>query len=145
MDNVDAGALECTRPANVPLLVKACGHLDERHCLLALLGGHGERRNDRSIATGAIDRVLDREHIRISNRLLYEALDGGGEGFVGMMHEDVGLTNLREHVDGLVVVCRQAGWDLGLPGAEPEIRAPDLGQHAKTAQVERWTNRKHLA
>ena len=145
MDNVDAGSLQSTSPANVALLVKTSSHLDERNRLLALLGGDGERWHDWSVTTGAVDRVLDRQHIRVGNGLLHEAFDRGGEGFIGVMHEDVGLANLREHVDGFVVVCRQAAWYLRLPRAKTEIRATDLCQHTKATEVQGWTNRKHLS
>ncbi len=49
VDDVDPGLLECLRPADVGLLVESRGQLDQRHHLLAILGGADQRADDRAV------------------------------------------------------------------------------------------------
>jgi hypothetical protein len=64
VDHLHAGALEIARPADVGFLVEARLELDQRGDGLAGLGGFGERLDDRRVGLGAIERLLDRDHVR---------------------------------------------------------------------------------
>ena len=110
-----AGALKGTGPADIALLVEARGYLHQRHGLLALFGGDRQGRHDRGVTAGAVDRVLDRQHLGVGHRLLDEALHRGGEGFVRVVDENIPAADLREHVHGRIVGGDEALRHLGLP------------------------------
>ena len=62
--DVRAGLLQHAGPLDVGLLLEAGFQLDERHDLLARLGRLHERRDDAGfVATGPVQRLLDREHV----------------------------------------------------------------------------------
>ncbi len=92
------GGLERPRERDVRQLVESSLQLDERHDLLAGLRGADERMDDRAVRRGAVQGLLDREHVGIARRLLHERLDRGRERVVGVMHEDVAPPDRREHV-----------------------------------------------
>ena len=74
--HVHARFFEHAGPFDVGLFVEARLQLDERDDLLALLGGLDQRAHDRALGPGgAVDRLLDREHVRVGGRLLDELLD----------------------------------------------------------------------
>src|SRR6476620_8742446 len=79
IDNVTARALERSGPLDVGLLVEAGFDLDQRHYLLARLGRVDERVDDRRVAGGAVQRLLDGEDMRVGRRLLDEPLHARGE------------------------------------------------------------------
>ena len=69
--DVRARLLEHAGPFDVRLLVEARFQLDERDHLLARFGRLDERRDDAGlVAAGAVQRLLDREHVRIARGLL---------------------------------------------------------------------------
>ena len=85
--DVGAGLLEHAGPFDVGLFLEARLELDERNDLLARLRGLGQRRDDAGlVATGAIERLLDREHVRITRRLGDERLDRRRERVVRVVH-----------------------------------------------------------
>ena len=75
VDHVHAGPLERARPLDVVLLVEARLELDEHGDLLAVLGRARERGDDRRVGAGAVERLLDGEHVRVVGRLLEEPQD----------------------------------------------------------------------
>ena len=75
VDHVAAGVLELACPADVGLLVEARLDLDDHEHLLACLGGVDQGVDDRGVAGGAVERLLDREHVRVGGGLLDEPLD----------------------------------------------------------------------
>src|SRR5699024_7241078 len=48
---------------------------------------------------GAVERLLDREHVLVRGGLFEEGLDAGGERVVGMVQQDVPAGHRVEHVD----------------------------------------------
>ena len=97
--DVDARLFEQLRPFDVRLLVEARLELDERDHLLVLLGGVDERPHELAVgAGGAVQRLLDREDVRVAGGLLDERLDGGRERVVRVVHEHVALLEDAEHV-----------------------------------------------
>ena len=99
--------LQCLGPVDVHALVEARLELDQRDRLLAALGGVDQRGHQRRVVGGAVHRQLDREHVRVGDGLLHEALDRGGEGVVGVMHEQVAFAHRGEHVGPLALVAQQ--------------------------------------
>ena len=65
-----AGALERARPADIGLLVEARLELDQRGDRLAGLGRFDQRLDDRGFRGGAVERLLDGDHVGIARRLL---------------------------------------------------------------------------
>ena len=98
VDHVHARLFEDAGPFDVGLFVEARLELDERDDLLALLRGLHQRAHDRALlARGAVDGLLDREHVRIVGRLLDELLDRRRERVVRVVHEHVaGLQHAEE-------------------------------------------------
>ena len=97
--DVDTRLLEHARPRDVRLLVEARGELDERHHLLPPLGGADERAHDRRVlARGPVQRLLDREHLRVAGGLLDEELHRRVERVVGVLDHHIALPNDREDV-----------------------------------------------
>ena len=71
--DVRARLLQHAGPFDVRLLVEAGFELDERDHLLAGLGRLHERRDDAGlVATGAVQRLLDREHVGVGRGLCDE-------------------------------------------------------------------------
>ena len=89
VDDVAAGLLELAGPADVGLLVEAGLDLDDHQHLLAGLGGVDEGVDDRGVARGAVERLLDRQHVRVGGGLLDEPLHRGGERVVGVVQQYV--------------------------------------------------------
>ena len=103
VDDVDARVLEGLGPPDVRGLVEPRLQLDERGDLLAGLRGADERRDDRAVTGGPVERVLDAEHVGVVGRLGDERLDRVGERVVGVVQQHVALAQHREDVRALVV------------------------------------------
>ena len=130
--------LEHPGPGDVRRLVEACGELDERHHLLARLGGGDEGLHDRAVRPGgAVEGLLDREHVGVARRLLDERLDRGREGVVGEVDEDVAAGDDLEEVGRALVGAAEP--DLGgrLEGRVVEVGAVEAVQRPQAAEVER--------
>ena len=97
VDDVAAGPLQRPGPLDVRLLVEARLDLDQGHDLLAGLGGVDQRVDDRGVTGRAVERLLDRQHVRVGGGLLDEALHAGGERLVRVVHEHVAVAQRREH------------------------------------------------
>ena len=104
VDDVDAGLLEHPGLDDVVLLVEPGLELDQGRHLLAVLGGAGQGGDDRVVVGGAVERLLDRQDLRVVGRLLDE-LDDRAERLVGVVDQDVLLADRREDVG--------AGWPAG--------------------------------
>ena len=100
VDDVRARLLEHARPVDVRLLVEARLELDDRRHLLAALGRADERLDDGRVAAGAVERLLDREHVGIVGGARDE-LDDAVERLVRVVEEHVLLAQHGEDVVGL--------------------------------------------
>ena len=97
--DVHARLLEAAGPLDVGLLVETGLELDERHDLLALACRLGERRDDAGlVAAGAVQRLLDREHLRVARRGRDERFDTRGERLVRQVDDDVAGADVGEDV-----------------------------------------------
>ena len=134
--DVHAGALQRARPADVARLVEARLELDQHHRLLALLGRADQRRHHRRVARGAVDRVLDREHVGVVDGLLEEALDRRRERVVGVLDEDVALADGGEQVGRRVALAAQARPRHALPLGVAQLGPLEPGQLDQVGQVE---------
>ena len=105
--------------------------LDQRDRLLAALGRVDQRRHQRRVVARAVDGLLDREHVRVGDGLLDEALDRGREGDVGVVHEQVAFAHRAEHVGALALVAQQAR--VGDPDERLLAQLGVAGQLARSA------------
>src|ERR1700704_4368526 len=76
IDDVRARFLELTSPANVGSLIEARAQFHQSGDLLAIIGGLDQRLNYGRITAGAIERNLERQHLRIGGRTLDKADNG---------------------------------------------------------------------
>ncbi|MBG9885267.1 hypothetical protein ABE10_01425, partial [Bacillus toyonensis] len=138
VDDVDAGLLELAGPDDVVRLVEARLDLHQGEHLLARLGGVDQRLHDRAVAGGAVQGLLDREHVRVACGLLQERLHARRERLVGVVHEHVGLADGFEDVGAFVVVARLEGHGRGgQVRLVVQVGPVDPGQVEEAAEVER--------
>jgi hypothetical protein len=101
--DVRADLFQRAGPLDVLGLVEACLQLDEHRDLLAVLDRAHQGLHDGRVRRGAVQRLLDGQHLRIDRGSLHEALHAGGERMVRMVHQQVALADhvedtAREHV-----------------------------------------------
>ena len=116
VDDMHARLLQCLCPMDVHTLVKACRQLDERDRLLAALRRFDQVGHQWRVVASSIHGLLDCKHVRVGHSLFDEALDRGGKGVIGMVHEHVALAHRSKHVWALALVAQQArvgDWDIG--------------------------------
>ena len=116
--HVHADVLQALGPDDVVLFVEPGLQLDQDRDLLPSLRGVRQHARDAGVATGPVERQLDREDVRIVGRGLDEALDRGREAVVRVVQEDVALA---DHVED---VPRSREPSLG---GRVERRVPELG------------------
>ena len=138
VDDVDARVLELAGPRDVGLLVEAGLDLHQGQHLLAGLGGVDERVDDGAVPAGPVQRLLDRQHVRVGGGLLEERLHRGGEAVVGVVQQHVAPAEGAEDVAGLgrlhlVQVAVGAGQELG----ELQLGPVQVGHDRQPAQVQR--------
>ena len=81
---------------------------------------------------GAVEGLLDGQHVGVGGRLLDEGLDRGGERLVGVVHQDVTLGQHREEV----AVTGQLRRHQRGPRFGGQVGAVDIGQHPQAAEVD---------
>ena len=91
------GFFELARPLDVAGFVEAGTQLDHGRDLLAVLHRVHQRADDARVAAGAVERLLDGEHLRVFRRQ-FEKLDDAVEGVVRVMQQNVPLGDGGEQV-----------------------------------------------
>ncbi len=112
IDDLHAALLQRARPLDVAGLVEAGLELDDRRHLLAGLGRSRQRLRDRRVPAGAVESLLDRQHVGVVGGAGDE-LDHGIERVVGVVKEHVFLADDGEDVVDLAHRRR----DLGAKGS----------------------------
>ena len=97
VDDVGADPLQVARPVDVVLFVEARLELDQRRDLFAGFGRLHERRDDGRVAGSPVQRLLDRQDVRIFGGLAHELHDRI-ERVVGMVEQDVAFADRREEI-----------------------------------------------
>jgi hypothetical protein len=129
---VDAGEFQPLGLRDVARLVEPGLQLDEHRDVFAGLRGADERLDDRALRRGAVEHLLDGQHLRVGGGF-FDELDDGVEGIVRMDQQDVALGDLRK--DRLLDV--HVGGGHGLPGFVPEgVEAVGLGERHEGAQFD---------
>src|SRR3546814_2576167 len=88
VDALHPGAFQRRRPDEVLLLSEARLDLLHGRHRLARLGRVDQRAYDRRLLARAIERLLDRDHIRVGRRLPQEG-EHHVKAFIGMVDDDV--------------------------------------------------------
>ena len=135
VDDVAAGRSSSPGPGDVGLLVEPGLDLHQGQHLLAGLGRLDQGVDDRGVAGGAVEGLLDRQHLRVLGRLLDEPLHAGGEGVVRVVQQHVALLQRGEHVGRLARSRPRpagGGWRAGRPGTSAR---PGRGRPARTARA----------
>ncbi len=101
IDHLHSSTFERVGPEDVLLLVEACLQLDDGGDRLAGVRGVDQRLDDRRLLARAIERLLDRDDVRVGRRLPHELHDNL-EALVGMVDEDVLLADRREAVAAML-------------------------------------------
>ncbi len=92
-----AGFLQLPRPLDVVGLVEPRAQLHHRRDLLAVVHRVHQRADDARVAAGAVERLLDGEHVRVLRRS-FEKFHHAVEIFVGMMQQHIALADGGEHI-----------------------------------------------
>ena len=134
--HVHAGLFQCAGPLDVGLLVEARLDLDQRDDLLARLGGVDQRVDDRRVTRCAVQRLLDRQHVRIGRGLFDEALHRRGERVVRVVHQDVAVAQRGEDALGRLPFAerRRGGGDERRVLELGPVDAVDLPQRRQVEQ-----------
>ena len=102
-----AGAFELAGPRDVGVLVETSLDFHQSQHLLAGMSGVDQGVDDRRVGAGAVQGLLDGQHLRVRGGLRKEGLHGSGEGVIGVMQQDVALADGGENI-----LCA-GGLDLG--------------------------------
>ena len=105
--HVSAGFLQPVRQFYVGLLVEARAQFDDDRHVLAGVRRLDQGIDDRGVAAGAVQRLLDGEHGWVGGGLPQE-IHHRCEALEGMVQQQVGLADRREHVGCVVETTGQA-------------------------------------
>ena len=139
--DVDAGALQPVGPLDVGRLVEARLDLDHHGDLLAVARRFDQVVDDAGARRGAIERHLDREHVRIAAGLVHEALDRGAERFVRMLEQD--RAGLADDVEDVALVLELGVGDR-VVGRVVQRRIADARDLEQVLQPERHGDVEHV-
>ena len=141
-----AGLLQLAGPLDVGLLVEARLDLDQDQYLLAGLGGVDQRVHDRRVAGGAVQRLLDRQHVGVGGGLVEERLHGGGEGVVRVVQQHVALAQRREDVRRRCAdsTSARSRWVPATKLGVLQLGPVQPGDREQAGQVQRPGQRVHL-
>ena len=117
IDDVGAGVFQGLGPLDVAFFVEAGFELHQDGDLLAGLRGEGEGGDEGGIAAGAVEGHFDGEDFGVFDGREDEAFDGGIEGFIRVMDEDIIVADDGEDVGGGI---GEGGVGVGLPGGEAQ-------------------------
>ena len=142
VDDLDAGALQLVRPADIGLLVESRFQFDHRGDRFAGLGGLRQFLDDRAVLARPVERLLDRDHSRVARRLPQELHDDV-EALIRMMDDDVLLADRREAIAAEIA---DALGKARVVGGEDEIGAlVGDDQLRRVVEPEDPLGRKHVA
>ena len=83
-----AGLFQAPRPQDVVFLIKACLKLHQHRHLLAIFGCTRQGCNNGTIAAYTVQRLLNRQHLRVIRRSAHQ-LNNGVKAFVRVVQKNV--------------------------------------------------------
>ena len=111
--HVHAGFLQAVGQADVGFLVEARAQLDDGGDVLAVVRGRHQRIDDGRVGAGAVQRLLDGQHLRIGGRQAQE-IQHRRETLEGMVQQHIAFAQLLEQV---VAPCEGLAGSAGAKGA----------------------------
>ena len=113
---------------------RACSSTSATACLprsvASISAGHQRR-----VVARAVHGLLDREHVRIGDGLLDEALDRGREGVVGVVDEHVAFAHRAQHVGAARPRGGASrGWVTARQRLVAQLRVPRQSSRSATAR-----------
>ncbi|MCY1229563.1 hypothetical protein D9M72_419320 [compost metagenome] len=96
VDHVCASGFQALGPVDVGFLVKARQQLHHHRDFLAVARGGHQRFHDQRLIAGAIDRLLDRDHVGVG-RCQLQQVEHGTEALVRVVQQHVLLSHHVEH------------------------------------------------
>ena len=96
VNHVRPGPLQLPRPADVALLVETGLEFDQCHDLFAVLGGGPECAQQPPVVSGAVERLLDRQHVRVGGGGLQKG-QYPSEAVVGVVQQLITALQLGKH------------------------------------------------
>ncbi|MCY1341494.1 hypothetical protein D9M69_274450 [compost metagenome] len=103
VDHHRAGLLQAAGELQVGFLVEARAQLDHRGDLLAVARRFHQRVDDFRVGPGAVQRLLDRQHVGVLGRLAQQ-VDHRGEGLERVQQQDV---QLGQHAEQVFLLLQQ--------------------------------------
>ena len=131
-DDVDARLFQLAGPDDVAFLVQPGLQLDDGRHLLAVVGRPLQGTDDRRIAAGAVERLLDGQHALVVGGRLDE-IDDVAERLVGMMHQDVAGADGRPEAAGLGELRHRLRHELRIA----QVRDSRAGRESGTGRSDR--------
>ena len=95
IDNIHPGLAHHTRPLDIRRLVETRLQLDDGRHLLPIPCRCDQCLHNRRVGTGAVERLLDRQHLGILRRL-GQKIDHRLEAVIRMVQQDVALPNMEK-------------------------------------------------
>ena len=113
IDNMTARFLQLLCPDDIVFLVKPCLQFHQNGNLLSVLRRLLQRRDNGGIAADSVERLLDRQNLRISRRLPNEPYHRL-KALVGVMHENIALPDPFKHIRVLRQLRYRLGWQIAV-------------------------------
>src|SRR6185295_9217124 len=107
IDDMRADFLQLCSPIDVCLFIKPRHQFNYYGHFFAIARSLEQRLHEFGVGSGPVDRLLDRNHVRVSSRLLDEA-DHGPERLEGMMQQDVPFAHRCKEIRHLGQCRREA-------------------------------------
>ncbi len=139
-DDVDAGALHRPGPPQVRLLVEARLQFDQGGDVLAVLGRLDQGGDDGAVLRGAVQRLLDRQHVGVARRLTQE-LDHHVEALERVVDQHVLFADGGEDVAAVVAHALRIA---RLVAPELQIRVAAGDQFGQLRQPQHAVDQHHV-
>ena len=92
-----AGFFQTTRPEDIVFLIETRLQLNQYRYLLAVFRSTRQRSNDRTVAAHTVQRLLNRQHLRIIGSIAHQ-LNYRVKAFIGVMQQNIIFTDSGEQI-----------------------------------------------
>ena len=133
INDLGANSLEPFRPVDVGFFVESCLQFHQCRHFLAASHGLAQQVDQHRVGAGAVDRLLDGNHLRVLDRLAQQ-FKHRIEAFERQMHQHVTLLQALEHGRFALKSDRIRAMERGEHQFGP---VDEIDQHAHARQVDR--------